>query len=170
MSGLSTTVFSVISRSKRQLLRNLVYAGKTLPVTQCPKFKAKVPIYSVVINPVCDRDRNNYKSTVANSSKSLYQCLSRFVCFTRLVAFYTYYSSFATCAKDSNDEKENNEERRSRHKGCFAAKRRVSKLENLAKARQVRTVTKDQPDENDNDMGPARKIATRSKQVCSRMA
>ena len=113
---------------------------------------------------------NNYKSTLANSAKSLYRRLSRFVCFTGLVAFYTYYSSFATCAKDSDNEKENNEERRSRHKGCFAAKRRVSKLENLAKARQARTATKDQPEENDDDMRPLRKIATRSRQVCSRRA
>jgi len=106
----------------RQLLRNSVCAGKTLPVTQCPKFKAKVAIYSVAINPVGDRNRNNYKSTVASSSKSLYRRLSRFVCFTGLVAFYTYHSSFATCAKDSDDEKENTEERRSRHKDAFLPK------------------------------------------------
>ena len=47
---------------------------------------------------------------------------------------------------------------------CFAAKRRVSQLENLAKAR---TVKSDQPEENEDDMGPLQKIATRSKQVCS---
>jgi len=107
---------------------------------------------------------------VANSAKSLYRRLSRFECFIGLVAIYTYYSSFATCAKDSDDEKENNEEGRSRHKGCFAAKRGVPKLENLAKARQARTVTKDQAEENDDQMGPPRKMATRSKQVCSRRA
>ena len=120
----------------------------------------------MAINPVGDRDRNNLKTTVANSAKSLYRRLSRFMCLTRLVAFYTYYSFLATCAKDSDDENENNEERRNRHKGCFAAKRHVSQLENLAKARQARTVTKDKPEENDDDMGPPRKRATRSKRVC----
>lgn len=149
-----------------QLLNNSVCIRKTLSVTQCPKFKAKVSI-SVAINPVGDRDRNNLKTTVANSAKSLYRSLSRFVCCTGLVAFYTYYSSFAACAENSDDEKENNEECRRRHKGCFAAKRRVSQLESLAKARSARTVKNDQPEENDDDMGPPRKIATRSKQVCS---
>ena len=67
-------------------------------------------------------------------------------------------------------EKENNEGRRRRHKGCFAAKRRVSQIENLTKARQVRTVKNDQPEETNDDMGPLRKIATRSKQVCSQRA
>lgn len=149
-----------------QLLSNSVCVRKTLSVTQCPKFKAKVFI-SVAINPVGDSDRNNLKTTVANSAKSLYCRLSRLVYFTGLVAFYTYYSSFTACAEDSDDEKENNEECRRRHKGCFTAKRRVSQLENLAKARQARTVKNDQPEQNDDDMGPPRKIATRSKQVCS---
>ena len=40
----------------RQLLRNSVCVRKTLFVTQCPKFKAKVSI-SVAINPVGDRDQ-----------------------------------------------------------------------------------------------------------------
>ena len=40
----------------RQLLSNSVCVRKTLFVTQCPKFKAKVSI-SVVINPVGDRDQ-----------------------------------------------------------------------------------------------------------------
>ena len=46
----------------RQLLSNSVYVRKTLFVTQCPKFKAKVSI-SVAINPVGYRDRNNLKTT-----------------------------------------------------------------------------------------------------------
>ena len=46
----------------RQLLSNLVCVRKTLFVTQCTKFKAKVSI-SVVINPVGDRDRNSLKTT-----------------------------------------------------------------------------------------------------------
>ena len=149
-----------------QLLSNSVCVRKKLSVTQCPKFKARVSI-SVAINPVGDRDRNNLKTTVPNSGKSFYRCLSRFVYFTGLLALYTYYSSFASCAEDSNDEKENNEERQSRHKGCFAAKRRVLQLESLANARQARTVKNDQPEENDGDMGPPRKIATRFKQVYS---
>ena len=150
----------------RQLSSNAVRVRKTLSVHQCPKFKAKVSI-SVAINPVGDRDRNKLKTTVANYAKCLYRSLSRFVCFTGLLAFYTYYSSFAACAGDSEDEKENNEELRRRHKGCFATKRRVSQLESLAKARQARAVKNDQPEENDDDMGPPRKIGTRSKQVCS---
>ena len=40
----------------RQLLSNAVCVRKTLLVTQCPKFKAKVSI-SVAINPVGDRDQ-----------------------------------------------------------------------------------------------------------------
>ena len=40
----------------RQLLSNSVCVRKTLFVTQCPKFKAKVSI-SVAINPVGDRDQ-----------------------------------------------------------------------------------------------------------------
>ena len=131
-----------------------------------PEILAKVSI-SVAINPIGDRDRNNLKTTVANSTKSLYRSLSRFVCFTGLLALYTYYSSFAACAGDSDDEKENNEELRRRHKGCFAAKTRVSQLESLAKARQARTVKNDQPEENDDDLGAPRKIGTRPKQVCS---
>ena len=39
-----------------QLLGNSVYVRKTLFVTQCPKFKAKVSI-SVATNPVGDRDQ-----------------------------------------------------------------------------------------------------------------
>ena len=46
----------------RQLLSNSVCVGKTLSVTQCPEFKAKVSI-SVAINPVGDRNRNNLKTT-----------------------------------------------------------------------------------------------------------
>ena len=46
----------------RQLLSNSVCVRKTLFVTQCPKFKAKVSI-SVAINPVGYRDRNNLKTT-----------------------------------------------------------------------------------------------------------
>ena len=41
---------------ERQLLSNSVCVRKTLFVTQCPKFKAKVSI-SVTINPVGDRDK-----------------------------------------------------------------------------------------------------------------
>ena len=43
----------------RQLLSNSVCVRKTLLVTQCPKFKAKVSI-SVAINPVGHRDRNKF--------------------------------------------------------------------------------------------------------------
>ena len=39
-----------------QLLSNSVCVRKTLFVTQCPKFKAKVSI-SVAINPVFNRDQ-----------------------------------------------------------------------------------------------------------------
>ena len=46
----------------RQLLSNSVCVRKTLFVTQCPKFKAKVSI-SVAMNPVGNRDRNNLKTT-----------------------------------------------------------------------------------------------------------
>ena len=47
----------------RQLLSSSVCVRKTLFVTQCPKFKAKVSI-SVAINPVGDRDQyNNLKTT-----------------------------------------------------------------------------------------------------------
>ena len=46
----------------RQLLSNSICVRKTLSVTQCPKFKAKVSI-SVAINPVSDHDRNNLKTT-----------------------------------------------------------------------------------------------------------
>ena len=47
----------------RQLLSNSVCVRKTLFVTQCPKFKAKVSI-SVAINPVSDRHQyNNLKTT-----------------------------------------------------------------------------------------------------------
>ena len=47
----------------RQLLSNSVCVRKTLFVTQCPKFKAKVSI-SVAINPVGDRDQyNDLKTT-----------------------------------------------------------------------------------------------------------
>ena len=153
-----------------QLLSNSLCVRKTLSVTQCPKFKATVSISVVITDPLGDRDRNNLKTAVANSAKPLYRSLSRFVYFTRPVAFYTCYSSFAACTEDSDDEKENNEGRRRRHKGCFAAKRRVSQIENLTKARQVRTVKNDQPEETNDDMGPLRKIATRSKQVYSRRA
>ena len=63
-------VFSHLSEigSKRklsfghQLLSNSVCVRKKLSVTQCPKFKARVSI-SVAINPVCDRDRNNLKTS-----------------------------------------------------------------------------------------------------------
>ena len=41
---------------ERQLLSNSVCVRKTLFVTQCPKFKAKVSI-SVTIIPVGDRDK-----------------------------------------------------------------------------------------------------------------
>ena len=46
----------------RQLLSNSVCVEKTFSVTQCPNFKAKVSI-SVAINPVRNRDRNNWKTT-----------------------------------------------------------------------------------------------------------
>ena len=47
----------------RQLLSNSVCVRKTLFVTRCPKFKAKVSI-SVAINPVSDRHQyNNLKTT-----------------------------------------------------------------------------------------------------------
>ena len=46
----------------RQLLSNSVCIRKTLSVTQCPKFKAKVSI-SVAINPVGDCYCNNLKTT-----------------------------------------------------------------------------------------------------------
>ena len=46
----------------RLLLSNSVCVRKTLFVTQCPKFKAKVSI-SVAINSGGDRDRNNLKTT-----------------------------------------------------------------------------------------------------------
>ena len=62
---------------------------------------ARVSI-SVAINPVGDRNRNNLKTTVRNSGKSFYRCLSRFVYFTGLVAFYTHYSSFAACREGSD--------------------------------------------------------------------
>ena len=58
----TTWFFPVCPRSKRKLslgrhlLSNSVCVRKTLFVTQCPKFKAKVSI-SVAINPVGDRDQ-----------------------------------------------------------------------------------------------------------------
>ena len=147
-------------------LRNLVCVRKTISVTQCPKFQAKVPI-SAEINPVGHCDRNNVKPTVANSAKSFYRSLSRFVYFTGLVVFLTYYSSFTACAEDSDDERENNEEFRRHHKGYFAAKRRVSQLENLAKARQARTKKWPTRRKRRWHGTSVENIATRSQQVCS---
>ena len=87
----------------------------------------------MAINPFSDGDRNNLKTTVANSAKPLYRSLSRFAYFTGLLGFYTYYSFFTAYAEDSDDERENNEEPRHRHKDCFAVKRGVSKLEKSRK-------------------------------------
>ena len=66
-----------------QLSSNSACVIKTLSVAECSKYQAKASI-SVVINPVGDRHRNNLKTTVANSAKSLYRSLSRFTYFTGL--------------------------------------------------------------------------------------
>ena len=84
--------------------------------------------------------------------------------------FATFYSLYFVCstntayAGDRDEEKPNCESRR--HKGCFASKRRIQSVTNLARAQKCRTEVKNHPEE-EIDFEPPRKIETRSQVRCS---
>ena len=88
-----------------------------------------------------------------------------------LFFFATFYSLYFVCstntayAGDRDDEKPNCESRR--HKGCFASKRRIQSVTNLARAQKCRTEVKENHPEEEIDFEPPRKIETRSQVRCS---
>ena len=83
-----------------------------------------------------------------------------------LFFFATFYNLYFVCstntayAADRDDEKPNCVSRR--HKGCFASKRRIQSVKNLARAKQCRTEVNENHPEEEIDLEPPRKIETRS--------
>ncbi|KAK2555649.1 hypothetical protein P5673_022672, partial [Acropora cervicornis] len=86
-----------------------------------------------------------------------------------LFFFTTFYNLYFLCstntvyAADRDDEKPNCVSRRD--KGCFASKRRVQSVKNLARAQQCRTEVNENHPEEEIDLEPPRKIETKSQQT-----
>ena len=75
---------------------------------------------------------------------------------------YLMYSTATTYAGDRNENKEDDSRR---HKGCFASKRKIQSIRNLATAKKERTQVKENLPEEEKDCEPPRKIKKRSQQV-----
>lgn len=147
----------------RAYLVDSSYASKHAFRLHFPCFKNKI-LMSAAIDPVGDRN-NNCEN--ADEKYYSYSSLPRFFFLAGLVSFYVFYSSAIAYAEDSDEEKEKeNIEETRRNKRCFVSKRRLSKLKNLARAKEARAAYKQNQAEDEDDFEPPRKIETRSKQVC----
>ena len=147
----------------RTCLVDSSYTSKNAFRLHFPCFKNKIPM-SAAINPVGDRNNNCENADVKYYS---YSSLPRFFFLAGLFSLYAFYSSGIAYAQDSDEEKENIEEsQRNNNKPCFVSKSRVSKIKNLARAREARAAYKENQAEDEDEFEPPRKIETRSKQVC----
>ena len=72
---------------------------------------------------------------------------------------------YSTATAYAGDRNENKEDDSRRHKGCFASKRKIQSIRNLATAKKERTQVKENLPEEEKDCEPPRKIKKRSQQV-----
>ena len=75
------------------------------------------------------------------------------------------YLMYSTATAYAGDRNENKEDDSRRHKGCFASKRKIQSIRNLATAKKERTQVKENLPEEEKDCEPPRKIKKRSQQV-----
>ena len=72
---------------------------------------------------------------------------------------------YSTATAYAGDRNENKEDDSRRHKSCFALKRKIQSIRNLATAKKERTQVKENLPEKEKDCELPRKIKTRSQQV-----
>ena len=75
------------------------------------------------------------------------------------------YLMYSTATAYAGDRNENKEDDSRRHKGCFASKRKIQSIRNLATAKKERTQVKENLPEEEKDCESPRKIKASSHQV-----
>ena len=90
---------------------------------------------------------------------------------TKLLSYFvrslptSVYLMYSTATVYAGDRNENKEDDSRRHKGCFASKRKIQSIRNLATAKKERPQVKENLPEEEKDCESPRKIKARSHQV-----
>ena len=110
------------------------------------------------------RDLKGEKIETNMAARGLFRSTKLLSYFVRSlpISVYLMYSTATVYAGDRNENKEDDSRR---HKGCFASKRKIQSIRNLATAKKERTQVKENLPEEEKDCEPATKIKTRSQQV-----
>ena len=110
------------------------------------------------------RDLKGEKFETNMAARGLFRSTKLLSYFVRSlpISVYLMYSTATVYAGDRNENKEDDSRRR---KGCFASKRKIQSIRNLATAKKERTQVKENLPEEEKDCEPPRKIKKRSQQV-----
>ena len=140
-------------------LVNSLYSRQIVSGVQCLSFKGKT---------ATDRDedweRKDSQNGYKNGEPTYYHKLSRLIVLATFCGLY-FVCSMATAYTGERDEDKQDYESR-RHKSCFASKRRIQYVKNLATSKKGKTQVKENQPEEEEDCEPPRKIKTSSQQVC----
>ena len=147
------------SVSTRTTLDNPLYPRQIVSRVQCSSFKGKT-----AIDRDGDWERKDSQNGYKNGELTNFSKLSRLIVLATFCVFYFVCSTTTAYAGEGDEDKQDYEFRR--HKGCFASKRLIQCVKNLATAKKCRIQTKENQPEEGNDCEPPRKIQTRSQQVC----
>ena len=143
----------------RTTLDNPLYPRQIVSRVQCSSFKGKT-----AIDRDRDRERKDSQNGYKNGELTNFSKLSRLIVLATFCGLYFVCSTTTTYAGEGDEDKQDYESRR--HKGCFASKRRIQCVKNLATAKKCRIQAKENQPEEGKDCEPPRKIKTRSQQVC----
>ena len=111
------------------------------------------------------RDLIGEKFKTNMAAQGFFSVYETFVLFCNKFAHqrvFDVFNSHCACRRQKQKKKKGDSRR---HKGCFASKRKIQSIRNLATAKKERTQVKENLPEEEKDCEPATKIKTRSQQV-----
>ena len=147
------------SVSTRTTLDNPLYPRQIVSRVQCSSFKGKT-----AIDRDGDWERKDSQNGYKNGELINFSKLSRLIVLATFCGLYFVCSTTTTYAGEGDEDKQDYESRR--HKGCFASRRRIQCVKNLATAKKYRIQAKENQPEEGKDCEPPRKIKSRSQKVC----
>ena len=153
-SRISETVYT------RKTLVNSLHSRQIVSGVQCSSFNGKT-----AIDRDGDCERKDSQNGHTNGEPTYYYKLSRLIVLATFYGLYFVCSTGTVYAGERDGDKQDYESLR--HKGCFASKRRIQSVKNLATANKGRTQGKENQPEKEKECEPPRKIKTRSQEVWS---
>ena len=108
------------------------------------------------------RDLIGEKFKTSMAAQGFFSVYETFVLFCNKFAHQRVFNSHCACRRQKQKNKKGDSRR---HKGCFASKRKIQSIRNLATAKKERPQVKENLPEEEKDCESPRKIKARSHQV-----